>query len=178
VNKIDYVVPFYLKTEEGQAINVEVKGELVEVAIPACDIIVTYESKAFGIENDDAYIVVGGDRFGGKMEGLCGDCNGQQDDYRSSDGTQVDSANRDYVIGTSWMDKDAGDDEDMPDRYVQFLYKWTEANEPEYLIPETLGSRVEHPPQYSSIPLWLPYQTTNVSVFPPDVGSSRAMDVS
>ncbi|XP_064636471.1 IgGFc-binding protein-like [Lineus longissimus] len=114
VNRIDYAVPFYLKTQAGQEVNVEVKGELVEVAVPACDILVTYESRAFGIDNYAAYIVVGGDRFGGKLEGLCGDCNGEEDDYRSSDGGQVAGDKRDYIIGNSWIDDDEDDEAALP----------------------------------------------------------------
>lgn len=52
--------------------------------------------------------------FSGNLEGLCGDCDGEQNDYRLADGTDVSSesyATRNPKIGDSWR---VPDDSDLP----------------------------------------------------------------
>lgn len=84
-------------------IRIFISGRFAQVTTGRCDIKLAFDGKS-------KVILSVPKKYGQHLEGLCGDCNGQKDDYRTREGVDVSgSKDRFSLIGNSYSVADASD---------------------------------------------------------------------
>jgi len=82
-------------------------GNVLQFSSPKCDVWVSFDGVSF------TTVKVNG-KYGGQLSGICGNCNGLKDDYRTKDGRDVSNERGLFnLIGDSFQ---VDDDSDLPNK--------------------------------------------------------------
>ncbi|GFO29870.1 zonadhesin,-like [Plakobranchus ocellatus] len=80
------------------SVSISQSGRYVEVLVTDCGLEVAFDG------SHRVVVRVPKSSHGGRLSGICGDCNGKQDDYRTKDGTDVANEAEKYsLVGNSYL---------------------------------------------------------------------------